>query len=319
MNGVELLSDALTRDPGDDTAWLVLADALEEQSDVRAEVTRLSLWLRRELDHPEHPKWERQLREWLRRDVCVPLPHKIVILPGGEELELVLIPPGTFWMGSPENEPGRNVSEMRHRVTLRRAFWIGIVPVTQGQWRAVMGDTVGHFEGDRLPVEQVSWYGCRNFCRALSSCTEGRWRLPTEVEWEYACRAGTTTAYCYGDLLTGDLANCNAEEYHGRGREGIYRGRTTPVGSFTPNAWGLFDVHGNVWEWCAGADDPYPRGDVIARQDGMAAWTPGESVDVVLRGGGWEFRPRYCRSAARNSYHPMGRNEVCGFRVVMEA
>ena len=163
-------------------------------------------------------------------------------------------------MGSPANEPERSDDETQHRVTLTKGFYLGVHQVTQAQWQAVMGNNPSHFKGDsNLPVENVSWDDCVAFCEALGKKDGKTYRLPTEAEWEYACRAGTTTPFHFGDTISVNQANYDGNYTYGNGKKGVYRQKTTPVGSFPANAWGLFDMHGNVWEWCADWYGPYPE------------------------------------------------------------
>jgi formylglycine-generating enzyme required for sulfatase activity len=251
-----------------------------------------------------------------RRDVTLDLG-------GGVTLELVWCPPGTFMMGSPEGEDGRNTDETRHRVTLTKGFWLGKTEVTQRQWEAVMGSNPSNFGDDDLPVESVSWDDCQAFCRRLnekltSPCfakvTAGAgilscFRIPTEAEWEYACRAGTETVFCYGDVLDATLASYNGHYPYGGAAKSVYRARTTTVGSFRPNAWGLYDMHGNVWEWCA---DRYGDYSEYGTTD-LAGTAAG--ADRVIRGGSWSFFARGCRSAARCRIDPSGRRFDIGFRL----
>jgi formylglycine-generating enzyme required for sulfatase activity len=219
-----------------------------------------------------------------------PRPGALIALPlgSGIEMKLAWIPPGTFLMGSPPGEDGRNDDETQHRVTLTRGFYLGIHPVTQSQWQTVMGNNPSRFKGDSLPVENVSWDDCQEFCQRLGDRTGRRFRLPTEAEWEYACRAGTTPAYHTGD----GQEEAKRVGWWSEGKWGS-AGQTRPVGQFEPNAWGLRDMHGNVWEWCADLYAPYPNGEVtdpINTSDGD---------DRVLRGGSWFNGPKYSRSAHR--------------------
>jgi uncharacterized protein (TIGR02996 family) len=309
-----MLLETLARDPGDDTAWLALADALEEQGDSRAEVVRLSLQLRRDLHDPEHSTWESRLRQRLERGVRVPLPRQVIALPHGEDLSFVLVPPGSFLMGSPESEKFRQRGEQQHRVTLTRPFWMCTHLLTQSQWQAVTGANPSHFQGPYLPVEQVSWHDCRHFCRSLSERLGKPFRLPSEAEWEYACRAGTSTPFAFGETISTDQVNYDGGRTYGHGRLGVFRGRTTPVEHFPANPWGLHDMHGNLSEWCGDRYAPYSAADVVDPKAAPAA----ADDNVVLRGGGWAFRPVYCRSAYRFSFLPAGRNEFCGCRIVLD-
>jgi formylglycine-generating enzyme required for sulfatase activity len=264
-------------------------------------------------------------------------------------IPLAFIPAGSFLMGAPENEPGRSDDEgPQHEVTLA-SFFMAQTPITQAQWREVAGwqkqerdldPDPSDFKGANRPVEMVSWFDALEFCRRLSQRTGQRYGLPSEAQWEYACRAGTTTQFHFGDTLTPELANCNTEQ-------------TTDVASFPANNWGLHDMHGNVWEWCL---DEWHKNYDGAPTDG-GAWVEGNSLgkccaaapgstapgtaarptaattiptmpstasvsasvasrDRLLRGGSWDCNPRYCRSAYRFRAHPDFANLVVGFRVV---
>jgi eukaryotic-like serine/threonine-protein kinase len=223
-------------------------------------------------------------------------------------LEMVSIPGGSFLMGSPRNEAGRYEDESpQHRVTIA-PFLMGKYPVTQSQYQAVMGNNPSHFQenGMHRPVEQVSWNDAIAFCEKLTQMTKRTYRLPSEAEWEYACRAGTTTPFHFGAAITGQVANFR----------GIDPDETTPVGTFPPNAFGLFDMHGNVWEWCA---DHWHENYQGAPIDG-SAWTIGGNGDRrVERSGSWIFSPWVCRSATRNWNDAGIRNDDGGFRVVCSA
>jgi formylglycine-generating enzyme required for sulfatase activity len=246
----------------------------------------------------------------------------------------LLIPAGTFMMGLPEDEPGRCKDEMLHKVTISKSFYMQTTPVTQGQWQSVMGSNPSWFRGpdylpvflqnsnvtleewkqtekdlswyiedENFPVERVSWYDIQNFIEKLNR-QEGavKYRLPTEAEWEYACRAGSTTAYCFGA---------------GIGRLGEYAwygdnsgGRTNLVGQKKSNAWGLYDMHGNVWEWVSDWYGDYPSGHVTD--------PPGPSLGLyrVHRGGSWGDRPRGCQSANRYYFCPVNPSLHLGFRLL---
>ena len=207
-------------------------------------------------------------------------------LPGNIEMKFVWIPPGEFTMGSPANEEGRRSDETQHRVTLTKGFWLGTCEVTQAQWRSVMGADpkyLRNVKGDNLPVEQVPWNECQEFIAKLNSQGEALVRLPTEAEWEYACRAGTTTAYSFGP----DATNLDDYAWH---PENSGEG-THPVGQKKPNAWGLYDMHGNVWEWCADWSGDYPT-DAVTDPTGPASGT-----ERVLRGGSRRADADYLRSA----------------------
>ncbi len=227
-------------------------------------------------------------------------------------MEFVFIPPGEFMMGSPEHEPGRYDNEKLHKVILTRGFYMQTTPVTQGQWKAVMGNNPSHFKdcGDDCPVENVSWNDAQEFIKELSRMTGKEHRLPTEAQWEYACRAGTDTAYNWGDD-----ADCSKANYgNGWSSEckGTNPGKTMPVGSFPPNAWGLYDMHGNVWEWCQDWYGDYPDGtikDPVGPENGRSR---------VRRGGSWGNGAGGLRSAYRSIYSPGGRSINLGFRLLRE-
>ena len=238
---------------------------------------------------------------------------KTLTLPGGATMEMIYVAPGSFMMGSPSSEDGRSDGETQHRVTLTKGFWLGKYEVTQAQWRSVMGNNPSHFNGDNLPVENVSWEDCQMFIQKINAQLSCGARLPTEAEWEYACRAGTTTAYFWGSSLNGDKANCNGNYPCGTTVEGPYKKKTAPVGSYAANPWGFFDMHGNVLEWCNDWYDAYPNG-LVTDSTG-----PASGVCRVLRGGGWDGDARDCRSAYRAGILPGFRNFSYGFRLCCSA
>lgn len=247
-------------------------------------------------------------------------PEKLKLVTNSLGMKLVLIPDGSFAMGSPDHEMGRRANEgPRHDVTLTRAFYLGTFPVTQGQYRAVMQANPAKFAGPDLPVEFVSWEEAVAFCRKLSELTEEkqagrRYRLPTEAEWEYACRAGTLTPFFFGDSLGQAQANFDCQFPYGTGEPGIPVQRTTPSNTYPANHFGLHDMHGNVWEWCADwLDAEYYRHSPKRDPQG-----PPKGLFRVLRGGSWRNHAVFCRSAARNGMAPTCRDNCTGFRVVME-
>lgn len=229
-------------------------------------------------------------------------------------MAFVSVPAGRFVMGSPAAEPHREEQEAAHQVALTHPFWIGKFEVTQDQWQAVMGTRPSRFDraGRDLPVENVNWLEVQAFLRQLTARTPGsRFRLPTEAEWEYACRAGTTTAFHTGGELTGAHANIDPRRPEDASPAQA-SGRPVTVGSFPPNAWGLHDMHGNVWEWtedphCAYSGGPVtdPRGDCAGPLR-------------VIRGGSWRFRADSARCALRYTHRPQDRGFSLGFRVVRE-
>lgn len=221
-------------------------------------------------------------------------------------------PPGTFLMGSPETEEGRLEDEVQREVALTRGFWIMETEVNQELWEAVMILHVSRFRGKNLPLTDLGWNYAVMFCNKLSSITGKTWTLPTEAEWEYACRAGTDTPFSFGDKLDFSLANFDGNHPYGGGRKGIYLGRPAPVGSYVPNQWGIYDMHGNVWEWCQDFYADYDMDDLID-PSGSAKGTY-----RVIRGGGWYDRGRFLRSATRRyETKPRFGSFIVGFRAVL--
>ncbi|MFE4108388.1 SAV_2336 N-terminal domain-related protein [Almyronema epifaneia] len=241
----------------------------------------------------------------------------------GVVLEMVLVPAGSFVMGSPETEKGRSDDEgPQHEVTFAASFLMAKYPITQAQWRVVAAlPQVGHelasdpssFKGDNCPVETITWYDAVEFCARLSQHTGRDYRLPSEAEWEYACRAGTTTPFHFGETITTDLANYDGNYAYGAGPKGQYREQTTEVGSFPANAFGLHNMHGNVWEWC---QDHWHDNYDGAPTDGSAWLFSDESKYRILRGGSWDDDPGNCRSASRGRFSPGLRLYDVGLRVV---
>jgi len=225
---------------------------------------------------------------------------KTIMLPGGVEMRMRWCRPGTFMMGSPKTETGRSNDEKQHRVTLTHGFWMGETPVTQRQWRSVMGFNPSYFRGDDFPVEQVSWEDCQKFVGKVNMALQCRARLPTEAEWEYACRAGTVSKY-------GGTGNLDEMGWYGNKFFGFGL-KPHPVGKKLPNAYGLYDMHGNVYEWCSDYYGGY-TGDVIDPRG------PRSGVNHVLRGGSWLSNARYCRSAFRSWDGPGYCRSSVGFRL----
>jgi uncharacterized protein (TIGR02996 family) len=299
---LEALLNAVVAESQAEDRWLVLADWLDEHDDpLRAELLRLHRQLLATCcepeRHPERAGWQDRVVELLARGVRPCLPQRKVVLAEGVEMTFNFIPPGSFLMGSPPDEEGWGREgvlpggcKLQHPATLRRGFWLGTHPVTQGQWHAVLGHNPSKFRGRDLPVEQVSWGDCQGFCTGLGQ----RCRLPSEAEWEWACRAGTTTPFHFGETISTDQANYYGRYVYGKGRKGALRYQTTPVGSFPPNAWGLYDLHGNVWEWCQGW---YGRD---GEEGPQAPQGEGVRGACVLRGGSLCYGPGECRSAYRD-------------------
>jgi formylglycine-generating enzyme required for sulfatase activity len=243
-------------------------------------------------------------------------------------LDMVLILGGSFLMGAPEDELERRDNEgPQHSITVP-SFCMGKYPVTQSQWRVVAGlpkvnqaldPDLADFKGDDRPVENVSWNDAMEFCARLSQSTGRDYRLPSEAEWEYACRAGTTTPFHFGETITPDLANYDWDETYAEIKVTKKKGvqGTTPVGQFgVANAFGLYDMHGNVWEWCL---DHWHGNYEGAPTDGSAWLSDRKDANRLLRGGSRNSNPRYCRSAVRVNNMPVNRNGVIGFRVVWSA
>ena len=239
----------------------------------------------------------------------------------GLTITMVQIPAGSFQMGSPATEAERYEAEgPQHRVELQ-SFFLGKTPVTQAQWQEVaswpqvdmkLNPDPANFKGANRPVEQVNWGEAMEFCRRLSQRTKLFYTLPSEAQWEYACRACTTSPFAFGDTLTTDLANYDGNSTYGSGPKGQYREKTTEVGSFAANAWGLQDMHGNVWEWCLDHWHEDYRG---APSDGSAWVSGGDQTMRLLRGGSWNADPRYCRSAGRYGGLQGVRSGRVGFRL----
>lgn len=235
----------------------------------------------------------------------------------GVALELVNVPGGSFLMGSPQDEVGRYATESPQRLVTIASFAMGKFPVTQAQYEAVMGKNPSRFQqnGANCPVERVTWDEAIAFCTRLSHLTGQTYRLPSEAEWEYACRANSITAFHTGKTLTTNQANYDGSFVYHSEAKGEFRQRPTTVGSFPPNAFGLFDMHGNVWEWCADRWHPNYRN---APTDGSAWSTDTATSYRVVRGGSWLNHPNECRSASRNRFSVDFRGETIGFRVVRE-
>ncbi|MGL5807496.1 MAG: formylglycine-generating enzyme family protein [Xenococcaceae cyanobacterium] len=230
----------------------------------------------------------------------------------GITIDMVSIPNGKFLMGAYPTDEGKNNDEIpQHQVTVP-SFFMGKYLVTQAQWQAVMKNNPSYFKRANRPVENVSWDDCVEFCQKLSSIIGRECRLPSEAEWEYACRAGTTTPFYFGEMITTELVNFN-DKYAYSGAKVRSRQQTTPVGSFPPNSFGLYDMHGNLCEWCA---DTWHETYDDAPTDG-SAWEVGSSPDKVIRGGTWKSdHPWSCRSARRANTFPWEKDNLSGFRVV---
>ncbi len=224
---------------------------------------------------------------------------EIVDIGKGVSLELLIVPAGKFTMGSPISETGRTSNELEHEVTISKSFFLGKYEVTQAQWEAIMDDNPSSEGGAKLPVTDVSYEDCKKFIKKLNEKTSGGFRLPTEAEWEYACRAGTKTRYAVGERFGKDQANFLDSKI----------GKPVFVGSYKSNAFGFHDMHGNVDEWCNDWYGPYAKEPILNPKG------PPEGKYRVLRGGAFNFDASYQRSAIRNFIRPTDRDHNLGFRI----
>lgn len=309
--------------PNDSELALVFADWLEDQGDPRSEILRLIHQLLQTGEpSPERLSQEHRLRQLIGVFGPAPLPRLV----NSVGMELVLIPAGTFQMGSPESEVERTSDENpQHVVRLSESFYLGVHSVTQQQFQQVMKRNPSRFKasnggGPRHPVEHVSWDDAVAFCDKLSQRLAERkagrvYRLPTEAEWEYACRAGTASVFFWGDTACSLQANFDGNLPYGDAPTGPDLQKTSPVGAYPPNAFGLHDMHGNVWEWCNDwYRERYYR--KCARENPKG---PRNGSYRVLRGGSWNYRGGYTRSADRGRLPPSYRDAHMGFRVAITA
>jgi len=236
-------------------------------------------------------------------------------------LDMVSIPGDSFQMGAANDEEGAGSDEYpQHSVTIA-PFYMGKFAITQAQWKAIatlpkinhdLNSDPSHFKGANRPVEKVSWFEAVEFCDRLSQKTGNPYRLPSEAEWEYACRAGTKTPFHFGETISTNLANYEGNQIYGSGKKGQYRKQTTDVGSFSPNDFGLYDMHGNIWEWCS----DFWHGNYDGAPIYGSVWEAGDSEHRLARGGSWNYNSRNCRSANRRRSRPENYNDPFGFRVV---
>jgi formylglycine-generating enzyme required for sulfatase activity len=234
-------------------------------------------------------------------------------LGNGIRLEMIQIPAGVYQMGSPR-QAGNLDEQPQHLVTIK-PFFMGRSLITQAQWRALMGKLPPcRFKGDDLPVERVSWEDAQRFCRLLSTKAGRTFELPGETQWEYACRAGTTTPFSFGETLTVEVANFNGEHTFREEPRGVYFHATNQAGKFPPNAFGLYDMHGNLWEWCA---DNWLEDYSSSPRDG-SFYQNKDSRERVVRGGSWHEPPGLCRSASRLRVRASDAEEWIGFRVICQ-
>ena len=221
------------------------------------------------------------------------------------------IRPGIFMMGSPDDEPERIERETLHRVTLTQGYWLAETACTQALWQIVMGENPSEFKEEQNPVETVSWNDVQDFLTKFNNLKSGLdFRLPTEAEWEFACRAGTSTPFSFGENITPEQVNYNGEYPYADGEKGIMREKTVPVKSLPQNQWGLYEMHGNVWEWCADYYDEYQL------EQNVDPTGVDKGANRVLRGGSWFYYGRNVRSAYRNRLRPDARGiNSIGFRL----
>jgi len=233
-------------------------------------------------------------------------------LGNGIDLEMVMIPEGEFMMGAPETElMSTNNERPQHLVNVTTIF-MGRYPITQEQFREIMGHNPSEFKGNKRPVERISWLDTQEFCDRLTQNTNRDYRLPTEAAWEYACRAGTKTPFHNGETISTDLVNYNGEYFYGSGIRGEYREKTTEVGKFPANEFGLCDMHGNIWEWC---EDDWHENYEDTRTN-IRDWSSEQSSKKAIRGGCWANSPSICRSANRRYTNRNFRYNYIGFRVI---
>jgi formylglycine-generating enzyme required for sulfatase activity len=246
---------------------------------------------------------------------------KVLEMKNSIGIELIKIPSGSFTMGSPTSEENRDNNEgPQRKITVNYEFYIGKYEITQEEYEKVMGNNPSHFRNCPLcPVEQVSWNNAKDFIQKLNSRNDNYvYRLPSEAEWEYAARAGTTTAFAFGNNLSSDLANFDGNYPHDKSEKGKYVGKPVKVGSYEPNAWGLHDMHGNVLEWC---EDIYSTSYNFSAlpTNGSPNLKVGNAELRVLRGGSWSSSRDKLRSASRAKNAPYSINYVTGFRVAARA
>jgi formylglycine-generating enzyme required for sulfatase activity len=267
-----------------------------------------------EILSPSNPEEAVFLQEMTSASLNLPV-ETSVLLDGEVSMEFVLIPAGEFHMGSPSGEAWRESDEGPvHQVKISKPFYLGKYEVTQLQYKAIMGPKNCKFDGDAMPAENVNWYEVNSFIGVLCNDYEYKFRLPTEAEWEYACRAGTTTPFYTGETINSEQANYNSQYTYGSGKPGIHPKMTSPVGKYPPNPFGLYDMHGNVWEWCSDfyLPDYYTKGISI---DPKGPTTAGGHV---VRGGSWKNKPENLRSARRKGRGEGADKSYLGFRVLLE-
>ena len=227
-------------------------------------------------------------------------------------MEFIWIEPGNFNMGSPDNESGRDDDETLHSVKLTQGYWLAKYEITQGQWEKVMGNNPSAFKscGNNCPAEQISWDDVQQFIKKINTQGNGKFRLPTEAEWEYAARAGTRTPFSFGNNITPKQVNYDGNYPYGDKTKRLYRSKTVPIGSLPENKWGLHEMHGNVHEWVQDRYQNYPTGTTINPTG------PSSGSFRVYRGGSWYGTSWSCRSADRDAYSTDNRHSSIGARLL---
>jgi uncharacterized protein (TIGR02996 family) len=325
----EAFLQGLHAEPNDETTWLALADWLEENDQgPRGELVRLVRQLRT-LPVMKRTRRRAALEDRVATLLAAGVRPVVPEVVNSIGMRLALIPPGRFRMGSPAHEANRDSDEgPAHEVEISRPFYLGVYHVTQAQWQRVMGNDPSYFSASgggmddppdvdtsAFPVEQVSWQDAVEFLDKLSALPQEKkagfsYRLPTEAEWEYACRAGTLTPFHFGSSASSHQANFVGRDPYGGAEKGPYLDRPCPVGSFRPNALGLYDTHGNVWEWCS---DFYDR-DYYGESPRLDPTGPSAGVQRVIRGGSWDSYGWGCRAALRDGWAADDRTQWMGLR-----
>lgn len=300
MQDEQAFIHAMQEHPEDATLRLVFADWLEERGDPRGELIRLLHTLTQSVQVPDRNKLEERLRNLVASGVQPVGPFWTNSI----GMRFAWIPAGTFLMGSPENEQGRSDDETQHQVTLASGFYLAVYPMTQAAWQKVLSNNPSSYNGVNQPVETISWADCQNFLLTLSKRERQTYRLPTEAEWEYACRAGTTTPYYFGKTISIAQANYDGRLSYGN------QGSPSSVGRFPANAWGLYDMHGNVNELSSDWYGQYSDWEVVDPQGREA----GERR--VVRGGSYITIAASLRSASRGWVEVPWAGADVGFRPV---
>jgi uncharacterized protein (TIGR02996 family) len=307
VTNLDALLAGIVQEPREETRWLVLADWLEEYDDPRrAELLRLHRKLLATCcepwKHAERAEWQARVVKLLEAGVKPCVPARTLELSPGVSMTFNFVPPGSFLFGVVDNGKPKRGKKQTKPTEIKKGFYLGTHEVTRAQWYAIMG-APGEPADMQRPVDNVSWNDAQRFCRAVATKAKAKLRLPLEAEWEWACRAGTTTAYYFGDVVRPDLMNCDARSSKNRSRKGKFHDRTTDVGTYPPNPWGLYDMHGNLWEWCADRGEAYDEAEQGAAR--------------IMRGGCWDALPTICTSASRVDSGARYGGEYDGIRVCL--